>query len=624
MEPTSASEAGGSPPPGRGSGPGRGRGRGRGQGRGSNHGRAASSRHAPKPTSITAEGMEQTSASEMSHSPPNGLGRGRGRGCGRAVSSSNAPKRHSQGASSSHAPKTKKASRKAKKLKSWSWLRKTTPGPTHEREEDTSISEETGRIAAASARTRDWVLEESTSSEEEWCAAPKATAAYDTPDTSGVFDYATWSVARLTQEQRVKLTRAFTWIDLCAGLGTPIFVHEALRQALEPYDLRPAGECTGMTEINKERREALKRRAMCVFGRCPPIFCENASLTTQTPKDDQGSFQDPPVADILFLGIVCVDISACSSTPKSLEDPDGLTGKSWLDFLKYLDNLSFEHRPKALVLECVDKLGQNRSVQGRVEKGTVLVVEALRERGYVGQWRKVSPTHYFLPQRRPRVWALFLKVLTGMGPKAIQNRERDLEEAFDFINSSQTSCYEPLKRILDRTPAPDAPRPSKPSRKGGNAWATTQGPNFQRKHGLSDEEVARGQDEFLQATADVLLPRQQAAVWLELCRLRLKGRVPNWKEGVLVGDVGSSVGWLSLARDMFPCIRPGNSYMVLDQGKPKLAPGTLCLALQGIGRDEAAALQLLQEEDCLLRQLAGNAFCANICLVFLMAALFSW
>ena len=127
MEPTSASEAGGSPPPGRGSGPGRGRGRGRGQGRGSNHGRAASSRHAPKPTShgasvhhapqpeqgmqkassqienadaSTAEGMEQTSASEMSHSPPNGLGRGRGRGrgrglgsgLGRAVSSSNAPK----------------------------------------------------------------------------------------------------------------------------------------------------------------------------------------------------------------------------------------------------------------------------------------------------------------------------------------------------------------------------------------------------------------------------------------------------------------------------------------------------------------------------------------------------
>ena len=137
--------------------------------------------------------------------------------------------------------------------------------------------------------------------------------------------------------------------------------------------------------------------------------------------------------------------------------------------------------------------------------------------------------------------------------------------------------------------------------------------NFQSKYGISDEEVGRGRDEFIQATAGVLLPRQQDAVWLELCRLRLNGRVPNWKEGVLVSDVGSSVGWLSMVRDMFPCIRPGNSYMVLVQGEPKLAQGTLCLALQGIGRDEANSLELLQEEDPLLRHLAGNAFCANIC-----------
>ena len=80
----------------------------------------------------------------------------------------------------------------------------------------------------------------------------------------------------------------------------------------------------------------------------------------------------------------------------------------------------------------------------------------------------------------------------------------------------------------------------------------------------------------------------------------------------MVGDVGSSVGWLSVMRDMFPCTRPGNSYMVLVQGEPKLAQGALCLALQGIGREEANRLELLQEEDPRLRHLAGNAFCANI------------
>ena len=114
-------------------------------------------------------------------------------------------------------------------------------------------------------------MEECTSSEE-WCVAPVATGSHDTPDTSGVFAYATWLVARLTGEQRVQLTRACTWIDLCVGLGTPFFVHEALRQALQSYNLRLTGECAGMTEIKKDRREALKRRAMCAFGDGPPIF----------------------------------------------------------------------------------------------------------------------------------------------------------------------------------------------------------------------------------------------------------------------------------------------------------------------------------------------------------------
>ena len=272
------------------------------------------------------------------------------------------------------------------------------------------------------------------------------------------------------------------------------------------------------------------------------------------------------------------------------------------------------------MLECVHNLGHDRKVQGHVEKGTLLVIEALRERGYVGQWRKVSATQFFLPQSRPRVWALFLKVQGGMGPKAIRERERALAQAFDFIQSSQTCSHESLQRILDRTPMPHAHRPQKRGRKG-QAWMTSQVPKFQSKHGLSDEEVRRGQDEFLQKTDNVLLPRQQSAVWLQLCLLRKKGNIPNWKDGLFVSDCGSSVGWLSVVRDMFPCIRPGNSYLVLEQGQPKIANGPLCLAMQGIGPDEAEAFELYLEEDRLLRILAGNAFSANICLVFLVAAL---
>ena len=117
------------------------------------------------------------------------------------------------------------------------------------------------------------------------------------------------------------------------------------------------------------------------------------------------------------------------------------------------------------------------------------------------------------------------------------------------------------------------------------------------------------------------MPRQQAVVWLELCKLRKKGTIPNWKEGLLVADCGSGLGWLTVAKDVFPCILPTKAYLILEHGEPSVAHGLLCLALQGIGRDEAAAFHLSSEEETLLHRLAGNAFCANICLVYLVAAL---
>ena len=183
-----------------------------------------------------------------------------------------------------------------------------------------------------------------------------------------------------------------------------------------------------------------------------PIFRSNEDLTSRLPKYDGGNVQDLPVADPLFVGIVCVDISRCSSTPKSLTDASGSSGKSWLDFLKYVDLLTFEERPTTITLECVENLSNNRTVQGHREKGTIIVIEALRERGYVGQWRKVSATRFVLPQSRPRVWALFLKVSRGLGPKAIREHERELDQAFDFISKSQTMSHEALHRILDRYP----------------------------------------------------------------------------------------------------------------------------------------------------------------------------
>jgi hypothetical protein len=201
----------------------------------------------------------------------------------------------------------------------------------------TSASEETARITEASNRTKSWHGQaERTSGSDEHITTVAASDGDSMPNPSGVFDYATWLVGRINHEQPLKLTRSFTWVDLCAGLGTPFIAYEALRRALQPYGMCPAGECTGLTEMSKDRRDALRRR-MVHAASSAPIFRSNEDLTSRLPKDDGGNVQDLPIADHLCMGIARVDVSRCSSTPKSLADASGSSGKSWLDCLKYLD-----------------------------------------------------------------------------------------------------------------------------------------------------------------------------------------------------------------------------------------------------------------------------------------------
>ncbi len=56
-------------------------------------------------------------------------------------------------------------------------------------------------------------------------------------------------------------------------------------------------------------------------------------------------------------------------------------------------------------------------------------------------------------------------------------------------------------------------------------------------------------------------------------------------------------------------------------GKARLANGFVVMAMQGIQCKEIQIFNLAQEEDKLLRDLAGNAFTANIIASFLLAGM---
>ena len=89
------------------------------------------------------------------------------------------------------------------------------------------------------------------------------------PKPSGVFDYAEWRIGKLTDEQRSNLARSFSYMDLSVWLGTTLIAHEAIRRAMAKRGLTINGQCTGLTESDKERREALGRRLKLPGPQCP-------------------------------------------------------------------------------------------------------------------------------------------------------------------------------------------------------------------------------------------------------------------------------------------------------------------------------------------------------------------
>ena len=132
-------------------------------------------------------------------------------------------------------------------------------------------------------------------------------------------------------------------------------------------------------------------------------------------------------------------------------------------FLAYMDKLRVEDRPKVIVLECVANLGDNRAIKGRTEKGTALVVDALRERGYAREWRKITATRFCLPQRRPRARGLFIKLHGGLEPKTQESARQSLKVGMDIARTAECAGHEPLDTILARAPSTFAYKSSRPN-----------------------------------------------------------------------------------------------------------------------------------------------------------------
>ena len=427
-------------------------------------------------------------------------------------------------------PKPKQPKRKQTKRRRG--IQALEPAARHKEETSSSGSFETKRLRAAKAKwntattsTQTQAAELTSDSDSADSGARQSNqfeAGCSTrPVTSGLFDFCDYIVQHVLDEesQAQIIKQPYCYMDFCAGLGTSVICAEAVRRSLRTVGKELDATCVCLTEKCPKKLAVLKG-----YNTGATIFADTAAAAEDLPKDCDGKWVERPCADILFQGIVCVDISGLSSTPKSLLDKRGESGQAWESTLTYLRKSPYERRPRAMVLECVSNLSKRRAVDKSLKSGTEQVSEQLQELGYVGRFVEVSSHKFFLPHHRPRVWGLFLKLSCGLGPKAVSEREAKAAEAFDFVARCQLDSYEPLSDVLRRLRTEGVPgEPARPAKTTGkiNQRRRT---SFMQKHSLTEEDVRSGQKSFTDCARPLLTNREMDDVWLKLCHLRKRGR----------------------------------------------------------------------------------------------------
>ena len=360
------------------------------------------------------------------------------------------------------------------------------------------------------------------------------------------------------------------------------------------------------------------RNEMASVRRPPPPF-PRYRQTEAMPTTIDGKCIIRPRCDILVCGIVCKDISGLSRTPKAINGV-GKSGQALQGLLAALGAMASEERPRLVSLECVSRLGSRRHVDEDERPGTEFVSAELHKLGYVGKWYKLKPCNFFLPQSRARVYSIHLKV-ADFSEKSLARRKEDLADASKILSRLQTTEAEDLRVLLRKLP-PVITEPAASSgvacaRKGGK-WQASHA-DFVKTHGFSPQECQPPCD-FAKAVGPLTSVRGLEAMWLKIALWQRKtGK--DWREDLLVLPHGHSVTFATVQSNIFPCVTPTHDHIVLEDGRAHKAGGYTALALQGIQSKEVRRWSLAKVQDMFMRDLAGNAFTANIIAAVLIAGM---
>ena len=443
------------------------------------------------------------------------------------------------------------------------------------------------------------------------------------PRNSGAFAYAKWCVELLSPEDadHLSMLPPLRVGSMCSGMCTEALAFKAIQMAM----LNRLGKFPDVTiEFVVENCQA-KRKILKRFLPTALVLCEIGDLANKVVEDSDGNQRDQPTCDWLIGGLSCKCLSQLNSNPQPLLG-DGPTGVSVRGMLTYIESLTFECRPQVVTIEEVTELLKVRQCESEQRASIQILTDRMDIFGYSCTWEVHCSVDFFLPHQRDRVWPLFFKrgsicATIGMHEGAAAK----LRDAHTKMAQFRTGGkFESLETILDKLGG-DASRHVKVLANRQPISPETEAANKKcmDANGVTAADMDRVQQ--LQEMLTDLTPRAKQTFVLKLVS-EAKKKSWKWDSDMLVATVSQSVSYMKIRKDVFPNLTPGDVFVFLRGGIPAVASGRLCMQMQGIHDEELLFMDLTDTSDEMLRNLAGNAFTANVCVASLLAtmlALFS-
>ena len=495
-----------------------------------------------------------------------------------------------------------------------------------EPEEHTSASEETRRIARAE---KDWISQTTKpakfclDSETETETVKTAEDTCTRPKTSSVTDFTEWLIDNVLtdDEKQLLVSRDFKDFcsigEFCAGMASGTICMHTIQKLLE-YKLnkKPWMQTVLVSECVKWKQDVCRR------------VCEGCGDdATFVDRTEDACALSHVMVDFAISAIECDDISTMTVTPRGVTDEGGRSGKSFLEYVKWLDSHDFKERPSVLLIECVANLMRMRKTVS--EKGTSVVSDFLTERGYSGTWRILNTKNFNLPQSRSRVFGLFCKV-NGFGPKGIKAATAKVNAMWQFVQRCQLQVPEPLHRLVhEHATFGDDESSAKKQRvakqkipKKDPKWVS-ENDKFRKKHGImSNDDLHPLACEVLRQSSKFNLTDREANVGA--LQLTLAIKQSEGKGTCYVGNIGDSIRYCRFSRSLHPCLLPKKKYLICNLPDGMVGTNSnaqFWYSLQGLSCTEVRHAGLDRLTASQAQELCGNSFSANVVVSIMMAVL---